>query len=179
MKSIGIIEMGSTVRGLRLAAEAQTGGDIELVMIQCADPEYFVAVFRGRRAELITVLDVFYVNDGSDFLIKTVLPAPEENLLEVILKGSGTSDIEYLGIVGTRGFGTLVKCLDISLKDPKVDVVNAKFHNSSHKGILSLSGSEEMLYSLFAVMRGMCSTLDIVEIEVIKAPSEEMMKALT
>ncbi len=178
MKSIGIIEMSSTVRGLRLTWEALGGGDIELVNIQCADPDHFIAVFRGKRAELITVMDTFFVKYGYGSLTKTVLPAPSENLIEMISKGSNTIHVEYLGLVGTRGFGTLVKCLDLSLKDPGVEVVNVKFHSSSAKGMLSLSGGEEILHSLFAVMKGLCSTLDITEIEVIKSPSEEMMKAL-
>jgi len=179
LKSIGIIEIDSTVRGLRFAWEALSGGDIELVNIRCADPDCFIAVFRGKRAELITVMDAFFVKDECGSLTKTVLPAPSENLIEMISKGSSTIDIEYLGLVGTRGFGTLVKCLDLSLKGPGVDVVNVRFHNSSAKGILSLSGSEEILHSLFAVMKGLCGILDIAEMEVIKAPSEEMMKALT
>ena len=181
MTSLAIIEMDSTVRGLQLSAEARMGGDIELEMLDCENPSYFVAVFRGKRDELLTVLDTVFDTNGHGYLKRTVLPSPEEGVLDVISSGGKMVDmdrIEGLGVVETSGFGVMARCVDLSLKEPAVQVTRASFDKHSGKGLVYLTGEDSLLRSLIKEMKGICGTLNITDTAVINSPPKEITSAL-
>ena len=179
LPSLAIIEMDSTVKGLRMSVEAQMSGEIELKMIRCNDPVYFVAVFKGKRDELLTVMDSVFDPNGHGFLKLTVLPSPEEEILDVISSGTKIDKIEQLGVVETAGFGVMVKCIDIALKESGVSVGNVSFDTHSGKGLFYLSGENSILRSLIEEMKGICGILNITDTAVINSPTKEMVAVLS
>jgi len=173
--------MDSTVRGLQMSAEARMSGDIELEMLDCDNPSYFIGVFRGKRDELLTVLDTVFDTKGQGYLKRTVLPSPEEGVLDVISSGGKMADmdrIEGLGVVETSGFGVMARCIDLSLKEPAVRVSRASFDSHSGKGLVYLTGEDSPLRSLIKEMKGICGTLNITDTAVINSPLKEITSAL-
>ena len=179
MSSLGIIEMRSSIKGLKLVAEVRAGGELEPVMINTDDPKYFIVMFRGRRDELITVLDAVFPSNGRDYLKKTFIPSPHPDLLDVLrAKGTG-ENVKNLGIVETAGYGVLVKCIDMALVTPGLTVLNLVFDTVSGTGMLYMSGEGAAFSSLFGEMRGICGSLDIRSTAVIGSPGKEILEAIS
>jgi len=169
--------MRSTVKGLKLVAEVQDGGDLEPVMIKVDDPKYFIVIFQGRRDELITVLDAVFTANGRDFLKKTFIPSAHPDLLQVLDRKNPIGNMEHLGMVETVGYGVLVKCIDMVLKTPGLAVLKIVFDTVSGAGILYITGEE--FSSLFGEMKGFCGSLDIRSKAVIHSPGKEIIKAIS
>ncbi len=170
--------MRSPVKGLKLVAEVQTGGDVEPIMIKADDPKYFIVIFRGRRDELITVLDAVYKSNGRDYLKKTIIPSPHPELLEVLLlKGTG-ENVKHLGLMEINGYGAMMKCADIVLKTPAMAVLSIVFDTLTGTGQLAIAGVDTVFPSLFMEMRGICGSLNIRSASVISTPGKKIIEAI-
>ncbi|MDP6155764.1 MAG: hypothetical protein QGH39_13020 [Candidatus Thermoplasmatota archaeon] len=179
MTSLGIIEMRSPLKGLKLVAEVQAGGELEPVMIRADDPKYFIVIFRGRRDELITVLDAVFPAGGHYYIKKTYIPSPHPELLNFLEPKEADRIVEHLGIVETVGYGIMVKCIDMVLKTPGLAVVNTVFDTVSGNGMLYITGGDAIFSSLFMEMKGICGCLDIRNTAVISSPGKMILGAIS
>ena len=171
--------MRSTVEGLKLVAEIQSGGELEPVLMKAGDPKYFIVIFLGRRDELITVLDTVFTAKGRDYLKKTYIPSAHPDLLNVLEAKCIKGNAEHLGMVETVGYGVLVKCIDMVLQTPGLAVFNIVFDTMSGTGMLYVTGKDAVFSSLFREMRGICGNLDIRNTAVIHSPGKEIIEAIS
>lgn len=176
MKVYCIIEMDSVSRGMSLAARALDGDEIQLETVPFPGPGRFIGIFGGKRSELITVMDTIFSVDGTRSIRKTVIPSPEENLMDFQPPYGRKAPECDLGILELDGYGLMLRCVDAILKTPGINVIKVEFEPVFKKSAIHLSGVSETLNALFGELKGLLGYTGISATTVIKSPSKDILK---
>jgi len=174
VNSYCVVEMESLSIGLSLAARAMGNEGIELAGIPFPGSPGFIGIFQGKRSELITVMDAVFDGTAKGVLRKTHIPSPEVDLLTPAPREKGSPRTRDVGIVETGGFGIMLRCVDMALKCPGVEVLSSNYDVGAGRGAILLGGTVDILTTILEEMRGICGYTEIIGTSVLPSPPAEL-----
>jgi len=180
MRALGMIELVSVPRGIKVADEMLKAADVSLVAAQavCAG-KYFVLV-SGAVAAVNASVEVGIEVAGEKIVDSMNISNIEDGVLEAIMATSDVHNPKALGIMETFSLCAAILCADAASKAASVELIEVRLGRGlGGKSFIVMTGDVSAVEAAIKAAEGLEETKGLLSgSEVIPSPHPDVLQAV-